>query len=157
MAKSEFISRISHDIRTPLNGIIGMLKFAKEDIGDRDKALAELDKVGQSSHYLLSLLNDVLDISKAESGKIELHPEPYPFKEYLQGLKNIFLPLCEQKGIKFVTAVASSRSDPGVILAMTADVFADAIQKCKAAGMNGHVAKPIDPQALYAALAKYLS
>jgi signal transduction histidine kinase len=116
LAKSEFISRISHDIRTPLNGIIGMLKFAREDIDDRNKALAEMDKVGQSSHYLLSLLNDVLDISKAESGKIELHPELYPFNEYLQGLKNIFLPLCEEKGLRFVTKVDHQISDKGVIV-----------------------------------------
>ena len=116
LAKSEFISRISHDIRTPLNGIIGMLKFAKEDIADKDKALAELNKVSQSSHYLLSLLNDVLDISKAESGKIELHPEPYPFDEYMQGLRNIFTPLCNQKGQKLVIHEGHHAHGKGIIV-----------------------------------------
>ena len=101
-AKSEFISRISHDIRTPLNGIIGMIKFAKEDIEDSKKALNELNKVEVSSRYLLSLLNDVLDISKAESGKIELHPEPYPFDEYIQGLEDVFRPVCQKNGQNFV-------------------------------------------------------
>ena len=116
LAKSEFISRISHDIRTPLNGIISMIMFAKEDIGKRDKIVADLEKLGVSSRYLLSLLNDVLDISKAESGKIELHPEPYPFDEYMQGLKNIFAPLCNQKGLKLVIHEGHHAQGKGIIV-----------------------------------------
>ena len=80
-AKNEFLSRVSHDIRTPINAIIGMIGFAKEDIDDKLKVKDELQKIETSSHFLLSLINDVLDISKAESDKIELHPEPYPFTE----------------------------------------------------------------------------
>lgn len=116
IAKSEFISRISHDIRTPLNGIIGMIKFAREDIANPDKVREELDKMGDSSRYLLSLLNDVLDISKAESGKIELHPEVYPFDEYVQGLRNIFEPLCAKNGQKFVMQLSLSTRGKAIFI-----------------------------------------
>ena len=115
-AKSEFISRISHDIRTPLNGVIGMIKFAKEDMDDPKKALSELNKVEVSSRYLLSLLNDVLDISKAESGKIELHPEPYSYDEYIQGLEDVFRPVCQKNGQNFVIKKGTEAHGKGVIV-----------------------------------------
>jgi signal transduction histidine kinase len=101
-AKTEFISRISHDIRTPLNGIIGMLRFARKDVNDPERLKLELEKLETSSRYLLSLINDVLDISKAASGKIDLHPEPYSFDEYIRGLENIFKPLCQKNKQNFV-------------------------------------------------------
>lgn len=115
-AKNEFLSRVSHDIRTPINAIIGMTNFAKEDIDDKAKVKDELNKIQTSSHYLLSLINDVLDISKAESNKIELHPEPYPFDEYIQGLETIFRPLCEEKGINFIIDTNQFSSDNSVIV-----------------------------------------
>ena len=115
-AKSEFISRISHDIRTPLNGIIGMLRFARKDINDPEKLKSELEKLETSSHYLLSLINDVLDISKAASGKIELHPEPYLFDKYIQGLENIFKPLCQKNKQNFVIRTGSFAAGKGVLV-----------------------------------------
>jgi two-component system sensor histidine kinase EvgS len=115
-AKSEFLSRVSHDIRTPINAIISMTNFAKEDIADRAKVENELSKIETSSRYLLSLVNDVLDISKAESNKIELHPEPYPFDEFIRGLRNIFSPLCAQNGQKFVVQPGSYAPGKGVIV-----------------------------------------
>jgi two-component system sensor histidine kinase/response regulator len=81
IAKSEFLSRMSHDMRTPLNGIIGMT-YLTQELELPDKARENLEKIDTSSKFLLSLINDVLDMSKAESGKIELHPEPYPVEEF---------------------------------------------------------------------------
>ena len=115
-AKNEFLSRVSHDIRTPINAIIGMIGFAKEDIDDKLKVKDELQKIETSSHFLLSLINDVLDISKAESDKIELHPEPYPFTEYIRGLETIFRPLCEKKGITFIINTNEFSNDNSVIV-----------------------------------------
>lgn len=115
-AKNEFLSRVSHDIRTPINAIISMTHFAKEDLADKDKVKAELDKIDTSSRYLLFLLNDVLDISKAESGKIELHPEPYAFAEYIQGLSTIFKPLCAKNGQNFVLDMGTCAPGKGVIV-----------------------------------------
>lgn len=100
-AKTDFVSRISHDIRTPLNGIRAMTAFAKEDIADKDKLLSDLDKIDASSVFLYSLVNDVLDISKIDSGNIQLRPEPYPYDEFIGTLNNMFTHVCEERGLHF--------------------------------------------------------
>ena len=100
-AKSDFLSRMSHDIRTPLNGIIGMTYIAREQ--DNPPRTADcLYKIDTSSKFLLGLVNDVLDMSKAESGKIELHPEPYCSSTFFDYLDSVIMPLCREKDIKFV-------------------------------------------------------
>lgn len=78
-AKSEFLSRMSHEIRTPMNGIIGMNTIARQNIGNDAKVDACLEKVAASSSHLLALLNDVLDMSKVESGKMEIRHERFIF------------------------------------------------------------------------------
>ena len=100
LAKTHFLSRISHDIRTPLGAITSMTAFAREDRNDPEKLSDDLDKIEVSGRFLLSLINDILDISRIDSGNIELHPEPYPPEEYMRSLRNMFQPLCEEKGIR---------------------------------------------------------
>ncbi len=100
-SKMEFISRISHDIRTPLSAITSMTDFAFEDIDDRTKLLGDLEKISSSNKFLMSLINDVLDVSKIDSGRIELLPELYYHDEFLGDIENMFVPLCEQKGVEF--------------------------------------------------------
>ena len=96
IAKSEFLSRMSHDIRTPLNGIIGMTYLAAEE--DNPPATEDyLVKIDTSSKFLLGLVNDVLDMSKAESGKIELHPEPYREDDFIEYIQSVIKPLCNAK------------------------------------------------------------
>ena len=102
-SKMDFISRISHDIRTPLSAITSMTNFAFEDIDDREKLRSDLEKVSSSNHFLMSLINDVLDVSKIDSGRIELVPEVLTSKEFFNDIKNVFVPLCEQKGVAFET------------------------------------------------------
>ena len=97
-AKTEFLSRISHDIRTPISAIMNMTAFAREDMNDHKKLLHDLDGIEASNTFLLSLINDVLDISKIDSGKIELHPEPYSYREYIEGIRSMFEPMCKQNG-----------------------------------------------------------
>jgi signal transduction histidine kinase len=113
VAKSEFLSRMSHDIRTPLNGIIGMTYLAQAQPNPARTADC-LAKIDISSKFLLSLVNDVLDMAKAESGKIELHPEPYPLGELMDYLNAIILPLCRERGQQclFEPAGAGSGGDP---------------------------------------------
>ena len=113
-AKTEFISRISHDIRTPISAISNMTAFAIQDMDNRVKLQNDLEKIKTSNLFLLSLINDVLDISKIDSGKIELHPEPYPFDEYIANIKQMFEPLCQQKGIGFIVV---HTPDCGIIIA----------------------------------------
>ena len=95
-AKSDFISRISHDMRTPLNGIIGMTYLAQKEKPSPSVSDC-LSKIDTSSKFLLGLINDVLDMSRAESGKIELHPEPYPFSAFVSYLDAVIVPLCVDK------------------------------------------------------------
>jgi signal transduction histidine kinase len=99
-AKSAFLSRMSHDIRTPLNGIIGMTHLTQK-LELPQKAKENLVKIDTSSKFLLSLINDILDMSKAESGKIELHPEPYSVDEFANYVNSIIAPLCEERRQKF--------------------------------------------------------
>ena len=95
-AKSEFLSRMSHDIRTPINGIIGMTYLTK-DMDLPQEAQDNLAKIDTSSKFLLSLINDVLDMTRAESGKITLHPEPYPAGEFHAYIDSVFGPLCKRR------------------------------------------------------------
>ena len=95
-AKSEFLSRMSHDMRTPLNGILGMT-YLTEKMELPPPAQKNLKKIDVSSRFLLNLINDLLDMSKAESGKIELHPEPYRPEEFRTYIDAVVRPLCEKK------------------------------------------------------------
>jgi len=95
-AKTDFLSRMSHDIRTPLNGIIGMSYLAQKQANPPATADC-LAKIDTSSQFLLGLINDILDMAKAESNKIELHPEPYPPEEFGAYIDAVIKPLCEGK------------------------------------------------------------
>lgn len=97
-AKSEFLSRMSHDIRTPMNGIIGMTRIAKDH---PEKSADCLQKIDVSSQYLLGLINDVLDMSKIESGTLTLYAEPYSMEELTCYLNSVIRPLCETKDQTF--------------------------------------------------------
>ncbi len=99
-AKSDFLSRISHDIRTPMNGIIGMARIAKEQ-KNPDKTRECLDKIETSSRFLLGLVNDILDMQKVESGEITLHPEPYLMSDFNSYIDAVIRPLYEVKNQKF--------------------------------------------------------
>jgi len=100
-AKSEFLSRMSHDIRTPLNGIIGMTYLTRK-MDLPAAAQDNLDKITTSSRFLLSLVNDVLDMSKAENQQIVLRPEPYPFADFKAYVDAVIRPLCDEKHQTFL-------------------------------------------------------
>lgn len=100
-AKSEFLSRMSHDIRTPMNGIIGMTHIALEQ-ENNPRTTDCLKKIGRSSDYLLGLINDVLDMSRIESGEIVLNPQPYPDEEFDEYMDSVLLPLADAKRQIFV-------------------------------------------------------
>ena len=91
-AKSEFLSSMSHDIRTPLNGIIGMTTIATKNLDDRERLTDCLRKITESSSHLLSLINDILDMNKIESGKVELVEEEFNLAELIDGMLNMTRP-----------------------------------------------------------------
>lgn len=101
-AKSEFLSRMSHEMRTPMNAIVGLVTLAKQELDNKEAVRDYLDKIGVSSKLLMNLINDVLDMAKIESGKMELHEERCCFGALLEDIESIISPLCEQKGIDFV-------------------------------------------------------
>lgn len=99
-AKSEFLSRMSHEIRTPMNAILGLTQLAREDA--RVHGTVEmLDKIQVSGEYLLGLINDVLDMSRIESGRIELHPENVDAQTMFKAIRDLILPRMEEKHIRF--------------------------------------------------------
>lgn len=100
-AKSEFMSRMSHDIRTPLNAIIGMTAIAGRYLDDPKRVEDCLGKIVVSSRHLLALINEILDMSKIESGKIELMEEEVDLSELIDNLVTMVRPSIEKKGHSF--------------------------------------------------------
>lgn len=96
-SKSEFLSRMSHDIRTPMNAIIGMTAIAGAHLDDKEKISDCLGKITVSSKHLLSLINEVLDMSKIESGKIDLEEEEFNLSDLVQNLLTIIRPSVQAK------------------------------------------------------------
>ncbi len=99
-AKSEFFARISHEIRTPLNGVIGATALLRDQISDPGHA-SLLDTISSSAELLLSLVNDVLDFSRIEAGRLELNVAPFDLAEAVNRTKNLFQSAAESKGLYF--------------------------------------------------------
>lgn len=100
-AKSSFLSSMSHEIRTPMNGVMGMMSLAKMNIKDTDKAMGYLERAGDLSVFLLSMINDILDISKIESGKMQLFFSPLDIMAFADKIRNMFTGTITGKGINF--------------------------------------------------------
>nr|WP_325223208.1 ATP-binding protein [uncultured Oscillibacter sp.] len=100
-AKQEFLSSMSHDIRTPMNAIIGMTSLALDNTDDAKRVRDYLGKIALSSKHLLGLINDVLDISKIESGKMTLNVEPVSLREAMDSIVNIIQPQVTAKNQQF--------------------------------------------------------
>lgn len=101
-AKSDFFSKMSHDIRTPLNAVIGMEMLAMDHLDDRETALNYLTKSTAAANYLLSIINDVLDMSRIESGKIEIAEHPFDINLILDDIANIVAATAAEKHLQFV-------------------------------------------------------
>lgn len=98
-AKTDFLSRMSHEIRTPMNAIAGMTTIAKTVLDNREKALDCLNKIEVSNQYLIGLINDILDMSRIESGKIELNLESVRLEDVGRHLQELLRPQAEAKGL----------------------------------------------------------
>ncbi len=194
-AKSEFLSQMSHDIRTPLNAILAFSNQEMWEGATEQQLKMYLEKVNLSGDYLLGIINDVLDMSKIEQNRIVLNPEPYSLHEFTNTINNVIFELSKKKDIVFtmdtreaVEAFRDSakgyydlilldirmpvmdglaatkeirkmtREDAGhiPIIAMTADAFYEDERIAYDAGMNDHLAKPINPQMMYSVCSKYI-
>jgi signal transduction histidine kinase/CheY-like chemotaxis protein len=110
-AKTNFLSRMSHEIRTPLNAIIGMGTIAAQSMGNPEKTADCIAKIGLSARYLLSLINDILDMSRIESGKMLLKNDRFSFPEFVSGVNNMIYPQARSKGIDYECTVSSEICD----------------------------------------------
>ncbi len=110
-AKSNFLSRMSHEIRTPLNAIIGMDTIAAQSMNDPEKTADCVAKIGLSARYLLSLINDILDMSRIESGKMLLKNDSFSFPEFIAEINNLIYPQVHSKEIDFECTVSSEICD----------------------------------------------
>ena len=100
-AKTDFLSTMSHDIRTPMNAIIGLTTIADKNLGDVESTRENLRKISLASNHLLTLINDILDISKVESGKLKLNPLTFSLVETVENLVNISQPMIKEKNLEF--------------------------------------------------------
>ena len=110
-AKTTFLSNMSHDIRTPMNAIIGFAGLAASHINDTERVREYLATIARSSEHLLSLINDVLDMSRIESGRMTLSEKAESLQEILQVLKDIVLADVHAKQHKFSIDMADIRND----------------------------------------------
>ena len=112
--KSRFLSQMSHEIRTPMNGIIGMTQIAKESINNTEKLEECLGKIQLSSDYLLSLINDILDMSRIENGKIELYHTAFDLRSFAERLRTMFTQKAADAGLSF-SVTTGSITAPAVV------------------------------------------
>ncbi len=100
-AKTDFLSRMSHDIRTPMNAIIGMSAIAAAQVDNQEKVADCLGKIDVSAKFLLTLINDVLDMAKIESGRMTIAQEPLVLEDLLRSIEALVYPQAEKKGLTF--------------------------------------------------------
>lgn len=100
-SKTSFLYRMSHEIRTPMNGIMGMIHLAKEKMDSRAASMQYLNKTEELAEHLLALINDILDMSRIEAGKVELENKPFSLKKMRQRLYDMFAKNLEAKNISY--------------------------------------------------------
>lgn len=107
-AKSEFLANMSHELRTPLNGILGYAQILQRDRSLEKQQLDGIDIIYQCGNYLLTLINDILDLSKIEARKMELYPQDFHFPSFLTGVAEICQIKARQKNIAFIYQASPS-------------------------------------------------
>ena len=110
-AKSEFLSNMSHELRTPLNGILGYAQILQRDENLKEEQKSGLDVIERSGTHLLQLINEILDLSKVEAGKLEIGKAAFHFRDFLRGVEKIIQIRADQQNIHFVTEFSAGLPD----------------------------------------------
>jgi PAS domain S-box-containing protein len=105
--KSEFLANMSHELRTPLNAVLGFTQLLAADKSLGQRQLEKVEIVSRSGEHLLALINDILDISKIEAGKVESHVEAFDLPRFLEDMKEMFAIRCERKGLSLYIETTS--------------------------------------------------
>ena len=106
-AKGEFLANMSHELRTPLNAVLGFTQLLAADKSLGQRQLEKVEIVSRSGEHLLALINDILDISKIEAGKVESHVEAFDLPRFLEDMKEMFAIRCERKGLSLYIETTS--------------------------------------------------
>lgn len=101
-AKSEFLANMSHELRTPLNGILGYTQIFQKDKSLTDKQIKGINVIYQCGEHLLTLINDILDLSKIEAREMELYPQEFNFPDFLESIVQLYCIRTEQKEISLI-------------------------------------------------------
>jgi signal transduction histidine kinase len=130
-AKSHFLANMSHELRTPLNAIIGYSELLREDAEDRDDdGSADLRKIELAGRHLLGLINDILDMSKIEAGKMDLYCEPFPVAELVESVVVTVQPLMGRRSNELVVdqpdGLGEMHADPGKIRQVLVNLLGNA-------------------------------
>ena len=110
-AKTAFLSNMSHEIRTPMNAIIGLDSLALQDDNISEKTRNYLEKINGSAHHLMMLINDILDMSRIESGRLNLRTEEFSFRGMLEQINSIVMSQCAEKGLRYECRLIGELSD----------------------------------------------
>ena len=111
IAKTAFLSNMSHEIRTPMNAIIGLDSLALQNEAIPSETREYLEKIGESAHHLLGLINDILDMSRIESGRLVIRKEAFSFRNMLEQINTMVMSQCEEKGLNYECRVIGGVSD----------------------------------------------
>ena len=150
-AKSTFIANMSHEFRTPLNGILGYAQILRRDNSLTPRQKAGLDVIEQSGGHLLALVNDVLDLSKIEAHTVELQPAIFNLSDLLTDLVNQFRIRAEKKGLGFTFKAHSDISkcvsgDPRRVRQVLYNLLSNAVKFTETGGVTFCVERLADPQ-----------
>lgn len=110
-AKTVFLSNMSHEIRTPMNAIIGLDSIALKDEGVPEQTREYLEQIGESAEHLLNLINDILNMSRIESGRMILRSEEFSFAKLLEAINTMFSAQCRDKGLEYQCRINSEVDD----------------------------------------------
>jgi signal transduction histidine kinase/CheY-like chemotaxis protein len=110
-AKTAFLSSVSHEIRTPMNAIIGLDSLALQNESIPDETREYLEKIGESAHHLLGLINDILDMSRIESGRLMIRKEEFSIRKMLEQINTMVMSQCAEKGLSYECQVIGGLKD----------------------------------------------
>lgn len=138
-AKNEFLTSMSHDLRTPINGVVGMTVIAAANLDDKNRVRDCLSKISESTTNLLNLINEVLDMSQIESGKIELASQPFNIAELLQDVLGINYPGIQEKNHTVHVRISMMEhenviGDPARLTRIAANLISNAIKYTQSGG-----------------------
>ncbi|MGN1339450.1 MAG: ATP-binding protein, partial [Oscillospiraceae bacterium] len=149
-AKTLFMSQMSHDIRTPLNSILGMSAIAQEHINEPSRVMDCLNKIESSGRHLLEIVNNVLDLSAIESGKTVLASEPFELRGFLEETLKIIRPLADKKRHTLITTIdpdmnTSVIGDQTKLRQLLTNILGNAVKYTPDCGEISFTAKEIEP------------